>query len=186
MPSRLSAVALGAAAVLTLALAGIGTAAYWSDAETVPGTTLRSGSLDLLAGSAAAQVQDHVFTALDARNAGPGSVAQAPLTLRNAGTEDLRYRLDSTVVTPTAAASAFTTAATLVSSAASCPATGTPAGLALVTTAPLGSATSAYRNLQKGSSEVWCIRVTLSPSAPQATLQSTSTSIVFRFRAEQL
>jgi len=185
MPSRLPAVALGTAAVLSLALAGMGTAAYWSDAETVPGTTLRSGSLDLLAGTAAAQVQDHVFTALDATNAGPGSVAQAPLTLRNAGTEDLRYRLDGTVVTPTASASAFTTAATLVPSAASCPATGTPVGLVLVPTAPLGSATSAYRDLDKGRSEVWCLRVTLSPFAPQATLQSTSTGIVFRFRAEQ-
>ena len=185
---RLLAVA-GALAIgaLTL-LSATGTGALWRDSEQLSGATIRSGELSLVNGGAGSQSAAYAFTELAGAGLAPGRWSQAPLTIRNAGSADLDYRLATTTASdPTGMPAALRLRVQQVAAATSCP-TGVgaaePTGpvTGLYTGPLLGGSTTPARPLAVGASEALCLRVTLDSEAPSAA-QGSSTVITFTFAA---
>jgi hypothetical protein len=185
---RLLAVA-GALAIGALTLiAAPGTGALWRDSDQLSGGTIRSGELSLVNGGAGTQSADYAFTELAGTGLAPGRWSQAPLTIRNAGSADLVYRLATTTASdPTGMAASLRLRVQQVAAATSCP-TGVgaaePTGpvTGLYTGPLLGASTTPARQLAVGASEALCLRVTLDSGAPSAA-QGSSTVITFTFTA---
>jgi hypothetical protein len=124
-------------------------------------------------------VQDYLFGELTATNMSPGSFAQAPLTLRNAGTTPMTYRLESLLASGDLRAEHLVLTTTLVDSGLTCTSggSGPQPGVLMDPSAP--------RPLAPQGAEVWCVRLALAPDAPQS-IAGGEGSVVFTFRGEQL
>lgn len=183
MAKKLLLGAIGIAIVTLVLISGRQTLAQWSDAESVGGSEIRSGNLDLTVGDDGTQVADYRFTALGKTGLASGQSVQAPLVIRNSGTAPLTFRLQQVAQSNTALP--LTLRVTLVSATAGCPATGDAAGQVLSADVPAASAqvpaAPAARTLAVGNQEVWCFRATVGESAPA----STSSTLTFTFRADQ-
>lgn len=168
--------AVGALVVVLVFMIGRTTGAYWSDSENLGAGTVDSGTLTLLNGNESSQVKNYDFAALSATNLAPGRFAQAPLTMKNGGSADLRYQVQNLTSNPAAFKGQVTAAYTVVASASGCPATGSGAqpGSPVTLSSP--------RALAPGATEVLCIRVTLADSAPQ---NQPNQRLTFNFFGEQ-
>ena len=176
--------ALAAASVVVVVFGSAQTTgALWRDEQVVAGGTINSGTLDIKVGPNGAEVNDYVLAALGSTNLGPNGFSQAPLSIRNAGDVPFNYRLQGTTLS---GAVPLTLTATLVTSAAQCPAMGAPTGSTTVLyngTASGAQAPTApaARLLAAGVNEVWCFRLSADADPPQ----SQSSTVTFSFRADQ-
>jgi hypothetical protein len=165
-----------------------GTGALWRDAVSLDGGPVSSGHLSLVVGDDQTRAQTYAFTALHTSALHPRGWAQAPLTVANAGTADLDYRLLGSAATGSAGlGAAMTLRLTTVATRAACR-TGTDV------TDPTGPQTAGYdgplvgtgtptsRLLVVGASEVLCVRATLADTAPSG-LQGSSTGVRLTFAA---
>lgn len=183
--------AVAAAALVTVAVAGssASTGAWWNDSASMDGGMLRSGELSLVNGSATEQSSAYAFTELAATNLSPGGYGQAPLTLRNDGSADARYRLAGVDVGgDDDLAAQLNLTVTVVATAGDCP-TGVdvddptgPTDQIYAGSLPIDGVET-QRPLPVETAEVICLRVQLDPDAPAAN-QSGAGSITFLFGAE--
>ncbi|WP_426246451.1 hypothetical protein [Nocardioides sp. LHG3406-4] len=167
--------------VLMVVLVGLGvlatwgtTGASWRDRQSLDAGAVRTGNLILLNGDEGNEVNTFGFTALSNTEMGPGDFAQAPLSMANAGTADLRYRLAGWTSTSPDLRAHLELTVTVVPSAADCPTTGAQPG------APVAPAT--LRPLGADASETLCIRMTLPNATPQTAMSGT---VSFEWYAEQ-
>lgn len=175
--------ALAAASVLVVAFGSAQvTGALWRDEETIAGGEIRSGSLDIRVGPSGAEVNDVVLDALGGTDLGPNRFSQAPLSVNNAGTTAMTYRLQNVSQTGSIP---LTLTASIVASVAACPTGAAPSGATTLYDGPLDAAQAPSepesRSLAPDESEVWCFRVTVSDDPPQG---ATST-VSLTFRADQ-
>jgi hypothetical protein len=164
--NRVLAAVAGLATATVLAGSGV-TAAGWSDVATIPGTSMRSGLLDLRVDG-----QDAVadYAPLDLSLLVPGRTTAAVLSVANGGNVNLSYTLATSGTDPDGAhllgaLALKVTAATTTTPAAS---GATCAGTALPgsTGSAGGPLVSTPRTLAPGSSELLCVQVLLPSSAP--------------------
>ncbi|ORM36107.1 hypothetical protein [Williamsia sp. 1135] len=150
------------------------TGASWRDQAQTGSATVTSGQLRILAGES----QNYAWNDFGSAGLAPGSVVQRPLTISVVGDTKAAYRLQSVV--PTTSEVPLTLSASIVSSIAGCPPTGSPssvvAGPWTVFPAP-----STARTVQANTSEVWCLRATVGAGA----LQNKTTKVTLNFRADQ-
>ncbi|AMY17930.1 MULTISPECIES: hypothetical protein [Nocardiaceae] len=184
-----TAAALTAAAGLTFASVQT-TGALWRDSEAVPGSTIRAGSLSLSAGAGSGST--YTFAALAKNPVVADQAVQAPLTITNTGTAPLRFRLTNGGPAVTGTTSAGTTggvtvslAGAVVTGAAACtPTTGMGSAFPTFTaTAPTQAVAGVWQRLDRGASQTWCIRTTLT-AAP--TTGSVTYQHRFSFAVEQV
>lgn len=196
MPKPLKA-AVAAAVLLVFVMSAQGTAALWrADGQIEPGT-IKTGTLTLAAGNGTANSQNYVFTELNTSMLAPGRFVQAPLTISNTGTANLRYTLNGAVsATPTTgeADAALVAAVELsvhaVDKASDCGRDTPSSGGALYQGAlDAAAAFAAPRNLAArvpgSASEILCVRVALPSDAPQMAAGGIL-ELQLSFRAEQL
>lgn len=191
MPKRLK-VALAAAVFLVLAMSAQGTAALWRAEGPVSPGVITTGSLSLAVGNGETGSQNFAFTQLAATNLTPGGMTQAPLTVGNTGTVDLRYALAGALsVTPAPGAADIALAGAVelsvyaVSDSAAC-AAGTPSGGTALYKGPLGAAAvTQLRSLATSSAETLCISVALPANAPQ-TAAGGALTLELTWRGDQL
>jgi hypothetical protein len=172
--------------VLALATAGltvVATNALFTDSSTVAAGAFGTGTVDLTAIPAT--------TTLTFANMAPGDIAYGPITVTNAGTEDLRYAMTN-VATGTLAPT-LTLEIKTVAAAGNCNLAGWPAGVAVFAPVPFntavlfGSTVTGFqagdRALTAGTNEVLCAKAML----PQASTIQTQTpaNATFTFTAEQ-
>ncbi|WP_207837935.1 hypothetical protein [Williamsia soli] len=150
------------------------TGASWRDQEQTGSATVTSGQLRILAGGS----QNYAWNDFGGAGLVPGSVVQRPLTISVVGDTKAAYRLVSVV--PTTIDVPLTFSASVVSSVAGCPASGSPSG---VVAGPwtVFPAPSTARTVQANTSEVWCLRATVGAGA----LQNKTTKVTLNFRADQ-
>lgn len=171
--------AIGASVIVLALMSAKTTGALWRDSENLGAGTVSSGTLELLNGNATSQVKNYDFTQLSSTNLSPGKFVQAPLTMKNAGTADLRYRLESWTSNPVSFKSYLNLIVTSVTSASNCPIPGTDPqpGTAVNMSTP--------RPLDPGTTEVLCIRLKLDEAVPQNQAGLTNQRVTFTFRADQ-
>ena len=169
----LAAVAVAGVSVLSVQQTG----ALWSDSASLDGTTLTSGSLGIEVGASGATSSDYTFVDLTGPNMMSGDYVQHPLHVLNTGTEAMQYRLESATLDADLPLQLQVTA---VSSEAECPASGDAVGDDLYS-GSLTDATTSYRALSSGASEILCFRVTMGEN-PTAGEQGTAT---FTFQGTQ-
>ncbi|GAA1480091.1 hypothetical protein GCM10009624_05310 [Gordonia sinesedis] len=183
MAKKLLLAAIGIGAIVLVLISGRQTLAQWSDAESVAGAQITSGTLDLTVGDDGSQVANYQFAALGKSGLASGQFVQAPLVIRNSGSTPLTFRLQQ--VAQSNAELPLTLRVTLVGATANCPATGEPTGSLLqsdvATTSAQVPTAPASRTLAVDAQEVWCFRVTVGNTAPA----STSSTLTFTFRADQ-
>lgn len=188
--------AIAAAVLLVLFMSAQGTAALWRAEEQLEPGTIKTGTLSLAAGNGTDSSQTYVFSELATSTLAPGGFVQAPLTISNTGTADLRYTLSGAITaTPTPGAADVALAAAVelsmhsVADAAECGVDMPSPGDALYQ-GPLGAAAAfaAPRNLAAGvpgsASEIMCVRVALPNNAPQTAAGGTL-ELQLSFTAEQ-
>jgi hypothetical protein len=183
----LSRIAAAAAVLVVTVVFGsqLTTGALWASSNQVGTGTISAGTLNLVNGSSSTQSASYSFTALNGSNLAPGGSVQAPLTVTSTGDIDYTVRLKGVTQGNSALAGQITVRVIQVASAATCTATGDPAGTTVYADGPLESASSAYgAALAPGSSSVYCIRVKLAPGATSAQSDQT-TSLVFTFTGRQ-
>lgn len=181
-----TAAAVLAAAGLTFASVQT-TGALWRDSEAVAGSTLRAGSLGLSTGAGSGST--YTFTALAKNPVLVNQAVQAPLTITNTGTAPLRFRLTNGGPTVTSAGTTggvtVSLAGAVVTDAAACTvATGMGSAFPTFTaTAPTQGVVGIWQRLDRGASQTWCIRTTLT-AAP--TTASVTYQHRFAFAVEQV
>ncbi len=156
------------AAVAALAFASAQqTGALWSQSATISDATINSGTLSLRVGDSGSQSRDFLLSAFGATNLTQNAVVQKPLTVKNAGNVDMKYRLQS--VSQSSPDLPLTLKVWIVSSAAGCPAAAEPAGTPLYSGAMFGAQAPAAPAwapvLPPGDTAVWCLRATVGPTA---------------------
>ncbi|NYE96577.1 alternate signal-mediated exported protein [Psychromicrobium silvestre] len=173
-------------------LGGAGTAALWRSQTSINPGTVTTGNLVLLNGDSGSQLKNYLFAALSGTAMSPGQSAQAPLTIRNAGTTKFTYGLVGITGNPGDAASvAFQSALTVsivaVGTAAQCPVNGTAATGTSLYSGPVSSSAqfSAVQTLLPATTGLLCLRVTFNASAPQ-TSAAGQLALTFNWRADQL
>lgn len=162
------------------------TGALWRDESVIDAGTISAGTLDIKVGATGSEVDSYVMDSLGGLSLGPGAFSQQPLSVRNAGTVPMQYRLQSASAT-TPLGPSLVIRVDQVASADSCPIAAPPSSpTELLYSGPVsaaqGPAAPAFRALAVGASEVLCFRVTLSSSPPQ----NSSSKVTFTFLAEQL
>ena len=175
---RLRALRIGAAlAVLLVLSVGRGTAAYWSDAGTVPGGTIRTGSIDLRVDG-----QDAVggYAPLDLPRLVPGQTSATVLTVGNVGSVALQWTASTT---GTNASNGLLGALRLVVTGASTTDGSTCGGAPLAGSGTTvgGALVGTARTLGPGDAEQVCVQVGLPAGAPE-TLAGRATDIVIALR----
>ncbi|AJT40445.1 hypothetical protein [Psychromicrobium lacuslunae] len=173
-------------------LGGAGTAALWRSNATINAGTVGTGTLIILNGDASTQVKNTVLSSLTASALVPGGSAQAPLTVRNAGTAKFAYGLagitgNAVGTASVALQSALQISIIAVANTAACPVNGAAAsGTQLYNGAVSSSATfSAVQNLLPSTSMVLCLRITL-PSSATVTVAAGQLALTFNWRADQI
>ncbi|ATD71615.1 MULTISPECIES: hypothetical protein [Gordonia] len=158
------------------------TGALWAEQADVSDTDITTGTIGLAPGTGGGS--SFTFPALNGTNVIPGQAQQAVLTITNAGSTPLRFRLASagpSVSTPGATVTVNLSGAP----GASCPGTGTPltgAFTAQDTSSPGTGFTSPWTPLAKSASTSWCVRAEL---VSVTGTQPATFTINFSFAAEQ-
>lgn len=161
------------------ALGGLCTYAYWQDTESVNGTTITSGSLDLRIGG---QQGPYAWTALSMADMAPGESKAATLTVNNAGTTP--FVLTATAASAGGLATSLSlkvvpggTASTDTTYPRTEGCTGTPVTFdaALPSTATTVIAAGDAVTVQPGASKAVCAVLTLPSSAGNGLQGSTAT-----------
>ncbi len=168
-----------------LGMAGLGmtslvTSAIFTDRHDAGRTGITTGSVDLEAG-------DDVQVQLPAGALAPGDDVYSPITVTNAGSLALVYRVDYSATNPDQKALApqlgmtlYATATCTADGVASAPVVAEVTGLS-VGTQPL---VETARSLFAGTSEVLCVRVSV-PRTLDDRFQEATTDVAFTFLAEQ-
>lgn len=166
------------------------TAALWrSEATGQNAATIRTGKLQLTAGSGTVQSTAYPFTDLKPANLiQTGDFVQRPLLIKNGGTIPLKFRLGTAQVNFTAAGTGTVHLDLLrVANSAACPTTGTlPTGSAtllnsdVATSVPVAG-TSPWLSLAALETTTICVRSTL-VQAPKVQIKYTH---LFTFQAQQ-
>lgn len=162
----LSVAALAALSLMTVQQS----AALWRDSTQITDATITSGTLSLLVGSAEGQAKSHTMPEFGGSNLIPGSVIQRPLTVRNAGDIDMKYRLQSVTQAESDGKRdvPLRLDTWIVADDAACPAASEPIGVAGYSgnladaqwpTAP------GWEALAPDATAVWCLRVTVDATA---------------------
>lgn len=173
---------------VVLAASATGTFAYWTDTATVSGTTISSGSIDLMVNN---QQSDSAFTTMALSNMVPGNSAAGVITVRNNGASPLTYYVDgaATNADGKGLGAAMVVKVTGDGSRSGSTPNFTCAGAALANTGTAFSANLVQsanpRQLAAGASETLCVQATL-PSGASASLQNATTNVSFTFNASQL
>ncbi|MDV7100249.1 hypothetical protein R4227_08915 [Gordonia amicalis] len=158
------------------------TGALWAEQADGSDTDITTGTIGLAPGAGGGS--SFTFPALNGTNVIPGQAQQAVLTITNAGSTPLRFRLASagpSVSTPGATVTVNLSGAP----ASSCPGTGTPLTAAFTaqnTSSPGTVFTSPWTPLAKSASTSWCIRAVL---VSVTGTQPATFTITFDFAAEQ-
>jgi predicted ribosomally synthesized peptide with SipW-like signal peptide len=95
-------IGLTIAAVMVVALVGIGTWAYFSDTETSTGNTLSAGTLDLKVATSAGAYGDAAVTTFSVSNIKPGDSGNGSTRLANNGSINGNLSVNTSAVTNTA------------------------------------------------------------------------------------
>ncbi|MGO4258589.1 SipW-dependent-type signal peptide-containing protein [Marmoricola sp. RAF53] len=172
-------------------LAATGTFALWNDSVTVSGTSISTGSIDLVVND---DTDDAVaFTQINVSGLLPGGTTAGVLKVSNTGASPLTYYATAAVggtVFPSSVLTVKITAATATSpvaggSGATCAGSaiaGLPTGFA---TGNFIGSSSAQRPLASGATEYFCVQATLDPNADQTTYSSKTTTVGLTFTASQ-
>lgn len=173
-------------------LGGAGTAALWRFQTSINAGTIGTGTLVILNGDAGSQVKNTVLTSLSSTGLLPGDSAQAPLTMRNAGSTKFAYGLVGITGNPANAASVALQAAlqisiVSISAASQCPVNGAAASGTQLYSGPVsaGATFSAVQNLLPSNTALLCLRVTLPASATVA-VAAGQLALTFNWRADQI
>ena len=178
---------LSVAAVAATGIAAISTGAFFTSTATVAGNSFTAGTVILQTNPANA--------GFVASNMAPGDIVTSPVTVRNAGSLQLRYAMESvatgdlaselTLAVKTGVTDCTNTGFSASGTnlyAASAP-LGTTAGMKVLGDKAQGPDTG-DRVLDAGASEVLCIQVVLPLSADNSA-QGETASAAFNFYAEQ-
>lgn len=173
-------------------LGGASTAALWRSGATINAGTIGTGNLVILNGDATTQVKNTVLSSLTATGLVPGGSAQAPLTIRNAGSAKFAYGLAGITGNAVGAASvAFQGALQIsivpVATASACPVNGAAASGTQLYNGPVssGATFSAVQNLLPAATALLCLRVTL-PSSATVAVAAGQLALTFSWRADQI
>jgi predicted ribosomally synthesized peptide with SipW-like signal peptide len=188
--ARLRSTRLQAALSLGVVLAAgaTGTWAYWTDSAVVSGTSISSGSIDLMVNN---QQNDTGFTTMSLSGMVPGNSAAGVITVKNNGNSPLTYYVDGAASNTDGKGLGAAMTVKVTGDAARSGSTPnfTCAGSALANT---GSAFAANlvqstnpRLLAAGASETLCVQATL-PTGAATSLQNATTNVSFTFNASQL
>lgn len=173
------------------ALGASGTFAFWTDTVAVSGTSISTGSIDLLVN---ADADDAVaFTSINVTGLLPGGTTAGLITVNNAGLSPLTYYATATVggqVFPSNVLTVKITAATATAPAlggagATCAGTaiaGLPTGFA---TGNFIGSVGTQRPLAVGATEYFCVQATLDANASQALYSNKTTTVDLTFTATQ-
>lgn len=173
------------------ALGASGTFAFWTDTVTISGTSISTGSIDLLVNDDA---DDAVaFTSINVTGLLPGGTTAGLIKVNNAGLSPLTYYATAVVggqVFPSNVLTVKISAATATvpaagGSGATCAGTaipGLPTGFA--TGNFIGSA-GGQRPLAVGATEYFCVQATLDANADQALYSAKTTTVALTFTATQ-
>lgn len=168
---------------------GLGTQAYWNDQATVAGTTLTSGSLDLLVDGQQGNPSTYTWSSLAMSDMAPGESKAATVTLSNAGsvpftvaaTGTASGNLDPHVTARVVLSGAATTDSTY-------PRQETCTGGTQTFEDTLGNTgktvISSTATMASGATRVVCVSLTLATTAPSS-MQGKSYTPVFTFTATQ-
>jgi len=173
---------------VVLAAAATGTFAYWTDSATVSGTTISSGSIDLMVNN---QQNDTGFTTMSLSNMVPGNSAAGVITVKNNGNSPLTYYVDGAAGN---ADSKGLGAAMAVKVTGDATRSGTTPNFTCSSSALANTGTAFTTNLIQsanprllaaGASETLCVQATL-PAGANTSLQNATTNVSFTFNASQL
>lgn len=173
---------------VVVAAAATGTFAYWTDTATVSGTTISSGSIDLMVNN---QQNDTAFTTMSLANMVPGNSAAGVITVKNNGNSPLTYYVDGAATNgdTKGLGAALTVKVTGDAARSGSTPNFTCAGSALANTGTSFSANLVQsanpRMLAAGASETLCVQATL-PTGASTALQNATTDVSFTFNASQL
>ncbi|WP_245545898.1 signal peptidase I [Nocardia higoensis] len=147
-----------AAAVIVIFGVADRSGALWRAEAAIDGGVIRSGTLALRVGGADEQIRDFAFAGFGGADLAPAQSVQKPLTIRNAGDVEMRYRLQN--VRQRDSRVPLTLRAWIVGDAASCPDAAEPAGAA-VYNGPMSGAQAPPAPawapaLAPGAIAVWC------------------------------
>lgn len=173
--------ALGLGVVLSIGVTG--TLAAWTDASTVNGTAISSGTINLQVNGADAVTG---YTSLNITNMVPGNSVAGLLTVTNVGSAPFKYTATSSGTNPDGKnlVSGLVVKVTADTSTSGSGLFKTCAGAAVAgtgTTVP-GSLITTSQLLLPAGSKTFCIQLTLSSSASTA-LQGGTAEIGFTFQA---
>lgn len=171
-----SLAALGALSILVV---GSATGALWSSTQNVGAGTIPTGTVTIVNGDTTTQSHDYDFAALAGSNMAPGSYAQAPLVVKNAGTAPIDYYLSGWTATDPLLQDNLILTVTVAPTPSSCTPDASPQpGTSIDPGTP--------RPLASDSAENLCIRLTLSTDAPQQLSgDQTANQVTFTFRGDQ-
>ena len=160
------------------------TGAMWHDSTPISNATIRSGTLALAVGDASSQSAAYTLSAFGGTNLTQNAAVQQPLTVANAGSVDMNYRLDSVSQTTTTTNVPLRLAVWL--NPASCPSTGAPTGGALIYDGAMNGAAAPTTGwapaLAPGAKSTWCLRATVGSLADGFDVAQSST-VTFHFTA---
>ena len=168
---------------------GLGTQAYWNDQATVTGTTVTSGSLDLLVDGQQGNPSTYTWTSLSMTDMAPGESKAGTVTLSNGGTTPFTVsatatasgNLDPHVTARVVLAGSATTDSTY-------PRQETCTGGTQTFNDTLGNSgktvISSTSTMAAGATLAVCVSLTLATNAPNS-MQGKSYTPVFTFTATQ-
>lgn len=172
------------------ALGASGTFALWNDTVAVSGTTISSGSIDLLVNGDA---DDAVaFSSINVSALLPGQTTAGVITVNNAGLSPLTYYATQAITGTAFPAATLTVKMTAAAATTGGPGVGgTCAGATLAGTAGgfvtgdfIGSLAS-QRPLAVGATETFCVQATLAANADQTSYSAKTTNVALTFTATQ-
>ncbi|RNL64142.1 hypothetical protein EFK50_06280 [Nocardioides marmoriginsengisoli] len=172
------------------ALGASGTFALWSDTVAVSGTSITTGSIDLLVNGDA---DDAVaFTTLNVTGMLPGNTTAGVITVKNDGLSPLTYYATQAITGTAFPAGTLTVKLTAAATTTGGPGLGgTCGGATLANTAGgfvagnfIGSV-GTQRPLAAGATETFCVQATLDNAADQALYSNKTTNVALTFTASQ-
>lgn len=182
---------LALAAIATSGLAAVTSGALFTDSTSISASPFTTGTVKLAAAPAS--------SALSIGNMAPGGEKVSPLNVSNAGSLAERYSVTATAENADGKNLSAALRATIKTGVSNCTdagfdidgtviygpgSVGTPAGIAVVGD-PTQGQQSGDRVLAAGASETLCVKVLL-PSTAGNALQSATTTVGFKFDAEQV
>jgi predicted ribosomally synthesized peptide with SipW-like signal peptide len=177
---------------VVVALSASGTFALWNDSVVVTGTTISTGSIDIVVNADTDDVVN--FATMNVSALLPGQTTAGMITVNNAGLSPLTYYATQTITGTTFPAATLTVKMT--NAAATSPAGGglgaTCGGTTYSTGVAGGFVTGDFigslatqRPLAVGATENFCVQATLSLTADQTLYSAKTTNVALTFTATQ-